>query len=254
MKYLKTFSQMFESSINEPFNLQTEFDYINKIAFNNELRPIKLQFVKTRASGGKLVSQVTRDRFRRIIDEKIISLDISTYYSRSLEQYRNILAHEMIHLWIAQNKLRDDSHHGYIFQKKMRELNKLGFDINLKDDAFDQEQTDMTPLNKPVILVLINNVTDDKSSIAVMDYSLFTDENVESIRDTIEYTAGKRQYLLSFIESTDRFFEKYPKTRKFKYTSSLKFFYYNKAQELLDNSVKNGKVLKQFGFNEPLNN
>lgn len=52
---------------------------------------------------------------------------ISDYFNRSERDYQSTLIHEMIHLYIRQNKLKDtNAHHGKVFYSVADRINKQG--------------------------------------------------------------------------------------------------------------------------------
>lgn len=57
------------------------------------------------------------------------TITISDNFVLSERQYRNVLAHEMIHLYIRQKGISERVSHGRTFRKVMKYLNKRGFDI-----------------------------------------------------------------------------------------------------------------------------
>ena len=66
----------------------------------------------------------------RIKHKKIYMTD---YFDFTEEMYRNVLVHEMIHYYIAYNKIEDNEDHGVEFMKLAESLNrKYGLSITKK--------------------------------------------------------------------------------------------------------------------------
>lgn len=60
------------------------------------------------------------------------TLTISAFYDLLQEEIDDTIIHEMIHLYIASQNLKDDSPHGHLFRQKMNEINsKYGRHINV---------------------------------------------------------------------------------------------------------------------------
>lgn len=65
----------------------------------------------------------------RLVD---FTLTISAFYDLPQEEIDDTIIHEMIHLFIASQNLKDDSPHGHLFRQKMDEINsKYGRHINV---------------------------------------------------------------------------------------------------------------------------
>jgi hypothetical protein len=63
-------------------------------------------------------------------DGKGYRIKISDYYVRPQKDIDNTLIHEMIHLYIRQQHIKDNRAHGYKFQEMAWEINKHGWDIH----------------------------------------------------------------------------------------------------------------------------
>lgn len=249
LRNIKTYDQLNES-IWSKIDLQKEFDDINKIAFDGELKSIPLKWVHTKGSSGKLATQskvkvINGRKVGPSYDETPKYIAISTYYEKSYEEFRNVLAHEMIHLWITQHKIQDNGHHGFKFQDKMAEVNKHGFNVTLKDDVAGVELSDKNPVKKELGVFILDNQSDDKVLVSVMDLSQMTKSNMQSIIETVKYTSevNKSKYQLDFRRSNYYLLNTYRVTKKFKNAGSLK--YYNVGNKLED-LVKNSKLIEEW--------
>ena len=66
--------------------------------------------------------------FPRIVFSRKYDLDEKTF--------RDTMVHEMIHLWLAVHKVKDNGMHGDKFKEKMNELNeKYGLNVEVSKDA-----------------------------------------------------------------------------------------------------------------------
>lgn len=247
MNHLKPYESYLNESIWSGIDLQKEFDDINKKAFDGEVEPIQLKFVHQKGAGGRLYSTGTRTtmggrKVGELRDETPHYIAISTYYDKTYAEFRDTLAHEMIHLWLMQKQIRDNGYHGFRFQDKMGEVNKRGFNVTLKDDVKETDVTDKTPLKKEVGVVVLDNKTEKKVLISVMDISQMTDDNIKDILDTVKYTSkvGKRDYQLSFRSSNFYRLGTYKITKKYKSAHKLK--YYN-MEDYMDEFMENSKLV-----------
>lgn len=110
-------------------DLQAEYRKYNAELFSNDLPyiPIEIKPMKygaaVDATRNKLSGRFTLTR-----------LVMSSKYKFTAERLKNVLVHEMIHVWLMHNQVRDTDMHGVWFQRKMREINALGgFTIGTSD-------------------------------------------------------------------------------------------------------------------------
>lgn len=108
--------------------LQVYFSELNEKLFDGVLKPIAIRWCNTRGRGGMFLSQTVRS----VLDGKISFskvpkyIEVSRHFARTEEQAKGILAHEMIHYYIAQENIKDDASHGSEFHKLLRRLNAKG--------------------------------------------------------------------------------------------------------------------------------
>ena len=98
---MKTFSEYREDSSFDvtTLNLSSEFNKLNKLLFSNEVEKIPMSFATlSRKLGQTQILNLTGI-------EKPVGLKMSNNFT-SLESFINVLAHEMIHILIAQRNLK----------------------------------------------------------------------------------------------------------------------------------------------------
>lgn len=104
--------------------LKENFHIINKKYFNDNLKEPQFEITHVKSYLGQYH---WKRKFWNddILDESIIR--ISDMFDRSDEDVINTLAHEMIHLYIRQNNIRDTRpHHGKVFYSIADRLNREG--------------------------------------------------------------------------------------------------------------------------------
>ena len=80
---------------------------------------------------------------------------ISTYYDMTAYDADNIILHEMIHYYIAANRLRDTAAHGRVFREIADRLNSSGgWDIHVRADVRGWKPVAGQPPKKRDVLVL----------------------------------------------------------------------------------------------------
>ena len=223
----------FDDFINESewwqnVDLQEIFDEINKAAFDGDMKPIELRWINTRGSGGHLKSaRYMRDKV--FIREEAKYIGISKFYKKSKDDLRNTLAHEMIHLWLLQQQIRDNGYHGYEFVHKMREVNKKGFNVTLKDDVSDKDIINNDELKSPVIALAYEDKTAGRKLFSFISQKMTDVERqamIDKIMDAITYTSkiNKHDYIVNFLFTTSSHIRKYSTTKKFKSAHTLKYY------------------------------
>jgi len=100
-----------------------QFALINKKYFNNELLTPRFEITHVKSYLGQYHWKYSYDS--RIFADSVIR--ISDMFDRNDADITNTIAHEMIHLYIRQNKIRDTRpHHGRVFNSIADRLNREG--------------------------------------------------------------------------------------------------------------------------------
>ena len=103
--------------------LTDSFKTFNAVYFKNELLKPRFEITHVKSYLGQYHWKYSHDS--RIFLDSVIR--ISDYYMRDETELQQTLLHEMIHLYIRQNKIRDTRpHHGMIFNSIADRLNREG--------------------------------------------------------------------------------------------------------------------------------
>lgn len=137
-------------TLNESFefeyDIKKEFDELNKLLFDNEVPfpDISFDSHKTRVAWVSCKGTYNKSGWSDIYD---ITLHYNKNLSLSQEQFRNTLAHEMIHLLLYKRKVFKDygGDHGIYFTREMDRINNMNVGIKIapKNDTitpFQQRQ------------------------------------------------------------------------------------------------------------------
>ncbi len=111
--------------------LRNRFSLFNEQYFGNSLPVPRLKVGNARTLLGSLRYKTERRLLGRprFTD---FTLTISAFYDLPQEEIDDTIIHEMIHLFIASQNLKDDSPHGHLFRQKMDEINSnYGRHINV---------------------------------------------------------------------------------------------------------------------------
>jgi len=183
MKHIKTM-HIFES---EQFNLKSanmlaDFNMLNKMMFDGEIKPVPLRLMRTKYKLGVMAYTSSGD---------IEYVGISDFYSITRQQYLDILAHEMIHVWMEQKGMRERDHHGTKFMSKLEELNKKfpQFGIRRSENAADYNVSGSTKSKEYGVVLFAE---DDKFSLVAVNSSVVDDDKALD-----EFVEGIKKHALS---------------------------------------------------------
>jgi hypothetical protein len=115
------------STMRSRYDLQEIFDELNIELFDGAVLPVLLKWNTSKNTIGHVLFS----------GQAIEHLAISDYYDLDLEQIRNVMAHEMIHVYLGQNNIKDDNYHGRQFTRMMNRFNKKGFKIGKTENTTD---------------------------------------------------------------------------------------------------------------------
>lgn len=153
------------------FNLQKNYDLLNKHLFDNELPQIPLGWEKSKKRAGVLHTIITRSTRTRTVTIKKLSL--SNFYNFTDQQYLDTLAHEMIHVWQVTTQTIDLAH-GIFFRHKMKEINDKHF-MNIVVTESDSNENLEVASKKPVSFYGVIVLTPGKDYFA---FDLLPTKNV----------------------------------------------------------------------------
>lgn len=120
----------------------------------------------------------------------IYKIRISTYYDREEKNILNTLIHEMIHMYIAQNKIRDNRPHGRMFQSIANRINREGgWHISrCSNDGAELQPTEV-PTNKTYYLAAFKLRTEGKYFLISMNKD-YTDYYKKTFEMNTAYFGG----------------------------------------------------------------
>ena len=113
--------------------IKKAFSKYNAMYFNNELHTPIFELFKSKTTLGQFCVQ--NAHYVRFGGTPTIKIRISNYYKREEREFDNTIIHEMIHQWIHQNGIKDNSSHGKYWLSVASRINKDGWDIQPKSNA-----------------------------------------------------------------------------------------------------------------------
>lgn len=105
------------------------FDGFNRDYFSSRLPVPRFATGRSRIALGTMVTKTDRRRLFRAV--KSYTIRLSNFYDMPEHEFQNVLLHEMIHLFIAAEGLKDTSAHGHLFREQMRRINACGWNVRV---------------------------------------------------------------------------------------------------------------------------
>lgn len=127
----------------ENIDLRHEFDKLNNMLFNGELTSIPLAWSNTKAKYGHVSYRYNRATRMPL---NINGLFITKFFKITYKKFKDILAHEMIHVKNIQDSMRTNTPrykrdaHGYEFFRELNRINAMGLGFNVTDKEYDSHE------------------------------------------------------------------------------------------------------------------
>jgi len=151
-------------------NLQYEFNKLNDLLFGGELYPIEMGWNKRRSAHGLVRAQ--KNKRTNIITIK--SLEVSKFLAITYKHFKDVLAHEMIHVYWLQKHV--NAGHDHRFKEQMHRINNmnLGFNVTVTADSSQFELSQDTKQKKKELVFFVNQVdNEEKKRVSVFGYGLY---------------------------------------------------------------------------------
>lgn len=134
-------------------DLQHEYDKINQLVFDGKLPRVPLVWDSSKRRLGVVKSM--RNRFTG--EMKVRSLGMSTYYKIPYRKFKDVMAHEMIHVW--QVVTGRGGSHAWDFHSEARRINGLGLGFNITQKNNEEfGVSDQAATNAKDLIAIIQEV------------------------------------------------------------------------------------------------
>lgn len=154
-------------------DLQKEYDDLNKLLWDGKLPKVQVKFGSKKVGYGHVHGQIERFTGKVIVNYLVIS----NMYKFTYRQFKNILAHEQIHVW-QMGVLKNRGSHGWDFEREARRINGmgLGFEITVRngEDIAVSDQAKANFSKKKLIALIIN--MDGNYSLVLTTPSVYAKE------------------------------------------------------------------------------
>lgn len=157
------------------------FGRFNDEYFGGELPQPRLMLSKASTRLGTMAYRRRRKLFSTELYD--FTIRISTCYDLTEKEYRDVLVHEMIHLYIAYKGLRDTSPHGQIFRSIMERLNRThSLNMSVSASVKKERREGGVPEGKTYLVLALRMANGDRMlSVVNPRYALTIDRRLRAI-------------------------------------------------------------------------
>jgi len=224
-------------------NLRQEYDDLNQLLWDGKLPNVPLKFDPSKKGYGRVNALINR----RTGEITIQYLAISSLYKFTYRQFKNILAHEQIHVY-QNGVMRERGGHGWDFERQARRINSmgLGFEITARngEDIAVSDQAKAAFSKKKLIAIVLN--LDGEYNLVVTSPSTFSAEFdflVGIFVGAVNRRGRYRSVEITAIETSSPEIMGFPVAKSFKRSISSRPIADRLLETLLnDNIIKEVKI------------
>jgi predicted SprT family Zn-dependent metalloprotease len=227
-------------------DLRQEFEKLNKLLFNNQLHAPQMIWNTRKGAHGTV--KATRNRTTGEI--KIVSLSMSKFYEIPYKFFKDVLAHEMIHVyWIEKGHFKEQ--HGRLFQQEMHRINSLGlgFNVTIKGDSSNYKISQaIVKEGKEYVFCIISSRHNSQIMLSVMSLPTYITEGrlISRIYENLTKKGKYKHIHGEFYMSTNHMLQKERIQRSF--TRSIS--YSNITHEQYAELLKDAKPMAEFNVTQ----
>lgn len=204
-------------------DLKKDFDYLNKLMFDNKLIPIKLEWFKNK----NIIGLAT------FVGNQAESIKISIFFKMTRKQYMEVLAHEMVHVFMHQQGINDSTVHGNKFIKFINDLNKKFPEFNIKPTEDASYYTVNNNIKKPIGVIVFT--LDDNDYMGI-----FVDRNI----------IDNSEILSKFVADIQKYIERVPNNIFVRNKKVVMDFYKGDNPELSKFKIKRVLSMSNLQFSD----
>jgi hypothetical protein len=226
-------------------NLQQEYDKLNAQLFNNSLSRVPLVWSTRKRALGHVRFKKNESTGEGVIEH----LAMSNFYKMPYQVFRDVMAHEMIHvkLFFTREYLRQAGPHGIVFLREAARINSMGLGFRITPTNTDElGVSDITKNNARTMIAMILNF-DGRYFISSITPQMLTNEmemnNLNRLFNNLVRHGRYRTAEITFVETRNPELLKVPVKRSFARGIS----YLPLSDELLE-ELLNDNVLKSLQF------
>jgi len=204
----------------ENIDLQHEFDKLNNLLFNGELTNVPLSWSRTKAKYGHVKYQYNRATRMPI---KISGLFITAFFKITYRKFKDIFAHEMIHVKNIQDSMRNrtprykSDAHGYEFMQELRRINSMGLGFNVTDKEYDSHDVSDDVKGKEMYIgvLRLNGIKSGTFIIAMTPAAYNQRHRIVDIFNSVIKTGKYKNVEIEYFRVDSPYFLKFRQQRNF---------------------------------------
>lgn len=183
--------------------IKKTFSIYNETIFKGELPIPRFNLTRARTFRGKLVYRIRRKLIKTEFYDYEMRFSIN--FNLSQTEWEDVVIHEMIHLYIAAKKIKDNSSHGPVFRQIMEDINKVySRNIKVSSKSTINEAAEKNPDRRVKgHFICLARMNDGRLGVAPVAKS-----RIFSLWDAFQNFNGVRS--LRWIGSTDVWFNHVP--------------------------------------------
>jgi predicted SprT family Zn-dependent metalloprotease len=219
-------------------NLQKEFYKLNGELFDDKIGDVKLEWNNRKTAHGFVRASI--NRITKEVNIKMLS--ISRFYEIPYKFFKDVLAHELIHVYLLQKGINAD--HGKEFIAEMNRINNMGLGYNVTITADASKFGISQGAIKKMELVFVIMKMSNKLALAVMNYKTYKNEakNISKIFNNLIKSGKYKEVNAEFYISNSSLLQKEKVQRSFRSTISYRLI----TDEEFNTLKSNAKYLASF--------
>ena len=194
-------------------DLQQEYDKLNQLLYAGKLPKVPLMFDSKRHGYARVAGLF--NRYTREVSIKYLA--VSNLFKFTYKQFRDILAHELIHVY-QMGVMKEKGGHGWDFQREARRINDMGLGFKITErNGEDIPVSDLakSKFNKKLIAIIINK--DGDYNLTITTPNVYATEG-DQLFKIFQHAVDRGQYRsveITVIETSNPELAGFPVARTF---------------------------------------
>ena len=213
-----------------------EYNKLNDLLFDGKLSRVPIILNNRKNAHGTVKSTINR----RTGEINIQSLSMSKFLNVPYKFFKDVLAHEMIHVSLLQRNI--NAGHDWRFVREMDRINKmgLGFNISVTTDSSMLDDFEVSTKKNVVLIFCVININGREKYVAVMRENVYTDQGsqISKIFNQTVKSGKYKEVVLEFYKSDEPYLQKLKIQRSFMRSIGYEKIPDERIDGLIEKSIK----------------